>query len=235
MYTITMNEAGKNALGTELMRWVRGELERADGQPVCLTGTDDSFSAGLNLKELASLDHDGMREFLGELDALVETLFRYPGPTGAAVNGHAIAGGAILALCCDIRIGTTNPRARLGLNEVALGLRFPPRTLEVVRYRLPNQTAETVILGAGLHGPEEAMRLGLVDDLSEDPVAEVTRRLGALARHPADAYAAAKEAMRGPIGRPNPQTDRTFLEEVLPVWAGEEVRNMILGFLGKRG
>lgn len=234
MYTIAMNGPAKNALGTELMQWIRSELDRAAGQPVILTGTADAFSAGLNLKELSGLDTEGMRAFLGELDALVEALFRYPGPTGAAVNGHAIAGGAIVALCCDVRIGTPNPRARLGLNEVALGLRFPPRTLEVVRYRLPHHTAETVLLGAGLHAPAEALALGMLDALAEDPVAEATARVEALAKHPADAYAAAKEALRGAVGTPNPEADRVFLEEVLPVWAGEEVRSMILGFLGKR-
>ena len=70
MYTIAMNGPAKNALGTELMQWVRAELKQAGGQPVVLTGTADAFSAGLNLKELAGLDTEGMRAFLGELGFL---------------------------------------------------------------------------------------------------------------------------------------------------------------------
>ena len=234
MHTIRLDGPAKNALGTQMMQWIRNELVSADGRPVLITGTGDAFSAGLNLKELLTLDADGMCAFLMELDALVEALFRYPGPTAAAVNGHAIAGGCIVAMCCDIRVMTTNPRARIGLNEVALGLQFPPRTLETVRYLLPNHTAEEVILGAGLHGPGAALSLGLVHETAEDPQAVATERLAARAKLPPVAYAATKATMRDGVGLADPKNQAAFLEEVLPVWTSPQLKETILAVLGKK-
>lgn len=234
MYTIQMNGPAKNALGTEMMRWIQAELHAADGQPVLLTGTEDAFSAGLNLKELSTVDAAGMRAFLETLEETVHALFHHPAPTAAAVNGHAIAGGCVLELCCDVRVATSNPRARIGLNEVALGLVFPPRTLEMVHYRLHPGHAETVLLGAGLHAPSESLRLGLVDAIADDPVAEATSRLQALARHPAAAYRTAKQTLREGIGDLDEDVQSRFLEQVLPVWTGDELRARIDAFLNRK-
>src|SRR5687767_10403569 len=108
----------------------------AKGEPIFLTGEGDAFSAGLNLKEVTSLDAAGLARFLGVLEELVKALYEHPAPVVAWVNGHAIAGGCVMALCADVRVMTARPGARIGLNEVALGLRFPPLTLAMVRARL---------------------------------------------------------------------------------------------------
>ena len=234
MYTIEMSGPAKNALGTEMLQWLRAELAAADGRPVLLTGTGDAFSAGLNLKELASFEASGMERFLVLLEDTVHDLFHYPGPTAAAVNGHAIAGGCVLELCCDVRVATTNARARIGLNEVALGLRFPPQTLEMVRYRMPHGSTETILLGAGLFDPARALQLGLVDALADDPVAEATTRLEALASHPPAAYRAAKHTLRGSIGLRDEEVHQHFVSEVLPVWTSDELKAKLRAFLGRK-
>ena len=110
MVEITMAWKAKNALGTETMTDLRTRLRAAAGAPVLLTGTGDAFSAGLNLKEVASLDVAGMRAFLELLESLMTELFQYPGPVVAHVNGHAIAGGCILALACDHRVAAGGRR-----------------------------------------------------------------------------------------------------------------------------
>ena len=170
-----MASATKNALGTEMLDHIDAELARAGGAPVLLTGGGDAFSAGLDLREVASLDAPGMKRFLDKLEGVCARLFDYPGPTVAAVNGHAIAGGCVLTICCDLRVCTSSPRARIGLNEVALGLRFPPGIAAIVRARVPPRSVAEVVLGAGLHAPEDARRLGLVDELADD-VAGVAAR-----------------------------------------------------------
>src|SRR5258706_14578294 len=104
MKRITLEAPGKNAISSELMRRVIGELAAAKDEPVLLTGAGDVFSAGLNLKEVVSLDGSVMKTFLGLLDDLVSALFEYPGPLVALVNGHAIAGGCVLALTADWRV-----------------------------------------------------------------------------------------------------------------------------------
>src|SRR5258706_356550 len=109
---IVMNGPGKNCLGTEMMDWLLAKLREAVGAPILLTGSADAFCAGLNLKEVVSLDSVGMEAYLRKFEALAETLYTYPGPTVALINGHAIAGGCVLALCCDHQVIQDDPKIR---------------------------------------------------------------------------------------------------------------------------
>jgi enoyl-CoA hydratase/carnithine racemase len=225
---LTLEGPGKNALGTEMMDFIIAALDAADGKPILMTGSGDAFSAGLNLKEVASLDAAGMEAFLRKLDQLVLSLYNYPGPLVALVNGHAIAGGCVLALCCDRRVAVAQDRARIGLNEVALGLRFPPAVLEVVRRRLPVRHIEAVLLGAGLYGPDEAAALGLVDevvapDRARTVAEQWVTRLGA---HPPEAYAATKKDIRGEVAI-DAELDRKFVEDVLPLWTSTDLKERL--------
>lgn len=233
MHEIVLEGPAKNALGTKMMQRVRHELKNADGAPVLLTGAGDAFSAGLNLKELLGLDAEGMAAFLTELDELLTALFHYPGPTAAVVNGHAIAGGCLVQMFCDVRVAQASPSARIGLNEVGLGLAFPPKLVEMVKYRLDPRYCEEVLLRASLYGPQGALRVGLVDAVSQNARQEATRRLKFRSQNPPKAYAAAKAALRGHIGRDDPAAMKKFTEEVLPVWTSEELKDTIRGFLNR--
>ena len=229
---ITVSGPGMNALGTNLMADLLAQLDAAGDAPLLLEGAGRAFSAGLDLKEVLSLDEAGMGHFLHQLTALTQKLFRHPAPTVAAVHGHAIAGGAVLARMCDVAVAPSEGRGRIGLNEVALGLRFPPRLLRALQYRIPRRFHTEVFLEAGLHDGPSAQRVGLVDVLSpgSDP-AEVRReaiaRLTALARHPADAYAHAKAAMQRDIPVPSPHELQDFEDTALAIWAGPRIKATI--------
>jgi enoyl-CoA hydratase len=228
---IRLEAPGMNALGTPILEQVESLLDSADGQPILLTGEGPAFSAGLNLKEVADLDLEGMKTFLGRLERVSSKLFNYPAPTVACVNGHAIAGGCILAVACDWRVAANNERARIGLNEVAIGLRFPPMILRLLRHRLGGPNLEKAVLGAGLHAPAAAMALGMVDELSDDALALAQKRLDKLARHPPDAYAAAKAALRHGVTDVSAEERDAFLNEVVPVWVSEPVKAQIRAVL----
>ncbi len=230
-----MNGPAKNALGSEMMAWLLARLGEANGAPLLLTGSGDAFSAGLNLKEVAALDADGMTRFLSLLERCMSALYLYPGPTVALVNGHAIAGGCVLTLACDYRVATSDPRARIGLNEVALGVRFPPRVLRIVTDRVPAASHVPAILGAELFPPERALALGLVDEVSADAAGVARTRLGALAAHPADAYAATKRALRGAIDAAlaSDEAEAAWLRECVPIWTGDAVKERVRRVLGK--
>lgn len=183
------------------------------------------------MKEVASLDPPGMERFLTLLEELVSTLFAYPGPTVACVNGHAIAGGCVLALCCDHRIVGADPAIRIGLNEVALGVPFPPRTLAAVVHRLPPRSRDEVLLGAELHAPEAAARLGLVDEVASDPLQRARARLRFLAAHPPAAYAATKRTLRAALVAASDLHTRRLLDEIVPAWCAPAARERLLAAL----
>jgi enoyl-CoA hydratase len=235
MIEIRMDGAGKNALGTDMMLFLLERLKGAAGKPVLLTGNGDAFSAGLNLKEVAALNADKMLAFLKTFEECMAALYLYPGPVVAAVNGHAIAGGCVLTLCCDHRVMTSNPRAKIGLNETALGVRFPPRTLVAVRRRLAPQHADRVLLGAELFSPSVALGLGLVDEIADDSITAAYFRLQALAAHPSEAYAQTKADLRGSSPSdlvPDDAHDQT-LRAAAALWAGSNVKERMLRALAR--
>jgi enoyl-CoA hydratase/carnithine racemase len=235
MIEIAMNGPAKNALGRDMMAWLVERLDAAGGEAVLLTGTGDAFSAGLNLKEVLALDAEGAAAFLGLLERCMSVLYQYPGPTVALVNGHAIAGGCVLTLACDLRVATEDARARIGLNEVALGVRFPPRVMRIVRDRVPGSHHVPVILGAQLFSPQAALAHGLVDAIAADAGAVARARLAELAALPADAYAAAKRALRGAAASDlaTDEAEADWLRESVPIWTGSDVKARIRKVLGK--
>lgn len=231
MQTVVLSGPGKNALSIGIMERALDAVRRAGTEPIYLTGDGDAFSAGLNLKELAGLDLEGMTRFLGTLEDLVKALYEHPAPVVAYVNGHAIAGGCILALCADIRVFTGRDGARIGLNEVPLGLRFPPLTFSMVRSRLTAPALARVLLEGELYRAADAKELGLIDLVGEE--AEARAMLTKLAGHPRDIYAAAKLLLRPRLEIA--ESDRQmFREETIPYWASAERRAALLSVLEKR-
>ncbi|MCC6648571.1 MAG: enoyl-CoA hydratase/isomerase family protein [Polyangiaceae bacterium] len=231
MVELVLSGTPKNALSRALMERVTAEIKAAKGQPVLVRGDGDTFSAGLHLKELAALDAAAMAGFLGALEDMVDALFSHDAPLVAAIGGHAIAGGCVIALACDARVATSSQRARIGLNEVAIGLMFPPKTWRLVRHAVPPASASRVLLGGELFSPEQARALGLVDELADDPSARAAERLAELAAHPAAAYAEIKRAMRAGALDVSPGDRARYHDVVLPMWCGDELRQRLLAVL----
>ena len=111
------------------------------------------------------------RAMVGGINRLFAGWYGFPRPVVCAVNGHAIAGGLILALCADRRVGTHH--GRYGLTELAVGIPYPVVALAVVRAELTVAAARRLALGAELVGPREALELGCLDELVDDPLARV--------------------------------------------------------------
>jgi enoyl-CoA hydratase/carnithine racemase len=234
VFELVMSAPGKNALGIELMQSMLTQLEAAREKPVLLTGAGDAFSAGLNLKEVASLDRPGMQQFLETLERLIERLYLHPAPVVAWVNGHAIAGGCVLTLCADHRVAVDDPAVRIGLNEVALGLQYPPRLFNVVRRRVAPRALERVVLEAGLYPPRTALELGLIDEVATDAGTLARSRLATLAAHPREAFAVTKQALRGTALPVSAEDERRFRDELVPAWCAPAVKERVTALL-RRG
>jgi enoyl-CoA hydratase len=234
VFELVISAPGRNALSSALMERLLASLQEAAGRPLLLTGSEGAFSAGLNLKEVAGLDAAAMTRFLRLLDDLVDALYEYPGPAVACVDGHAIAGGCVLALCCDWRVASDRDDLRIGLNEVALGLEFPPKILSLARQRVPRLHLERVVLEAGLHSPAAAAALGLVDEVSADALASARAALHRLASVPRATYVATKRSLRqGALALSD--SDRHYFEHhVVPAWCAPETKARIRAALERR-
>jgi enoyl-CoA hydratase/carnithine racemase len=204
-----------NALSMAVLDLVERELDRAAGEPLLVTGEGSAFSSGLDLDELRSAAPSDVERIVTAIERTAKKLFLHPAPTVALVNGHAVAGGCLLAQCCDVRIGAADPRVRIGMTGVAVGLTYPPFVLAVLGRRLSPPQLETVLLGSERHSPDQALRLGLLDAIGDDPRALATSELGARAKLPRAAYAAAKRALREPAFATAAPAD-----VVVPGWTG---------------
>jgi enoyl-CoA hydratase len=160
-------EHGKvQAIDLELLRELDDALARAEEDTtgaVVLTGTGTSFSAGVNLFRLCEGGAAYAREFLPLLSSVLLRAFAFPRPMVAAVNGHAIAGGAILAWCADIRVMAAGT-ARIGIPELKVGVPFPAAPLEIARLAAGPHFGRLAFLGETLL-PEDALPRRLVDEV----------------------------------------------------------------------
>ncbi|MDE2712283.1 MAG: enoyl-CoA hydratase/isomerase family protein [Acidobacteriota bacterium] len=235
-----MRHGPANALDPVLVARLRASLDEAEasGRPLVLTGNDRFFSAGLDLAGLPE-DRGEMGAFVDAFDELVRRLFLFPCPTVAAVNGHAVAGGAILATACDVRIGATGAY-RIGVSEVQLGVIFPAVAFEVLRAAIPPERTAEVLLRGRLTGPEDALANGFLHELAEPEslavrAAERAEELGAL---PREAYAHTKRELRGGFADRALSQAAAKRERFLDTWfSGESKarRTAILGRGKKRG
>ncbi|UCG75876.1 MAG: enoyl-CoA hydratase/isomerase family protein [Gemmatimonadota bacterium] len=183
-----------------------GELERAldevagdaRAQAVVLAGSEGCFSAGLDLKALPAYGPEEQRELVLGFGRALVRLYAYPRPVVAAVDGHAIAGGLILAIACDYRVGGRGAY-RFGLTEVRVGVPFPLTPLELVRAELRPEVARRLVLGSATEGPEAALGWGALDELVR-PGAVEARALevaAELAQLPPRTYGRTKHLLRG--------------------------------------
>jgi enoyl-CoA hydratase len=187
----TLDEALLEALGDA----IDGARETSAVRAVVLTGAGAFFSGGFDLAA-PRRDADATRALAVLYRDVHLKLLTLPKPTLAAVAGHAIAGGLVLVLACDYRLGADGPY-QLGLNEVAIGASFPRAALEIVRLRLPHPRAAELLLGAALYPAAQAARLGIIDELLAPDVLfdTVLRRAARMGAFPRDAYAHTKAAL----------------------------------------
>jgi enoyl-CoA hydratase len=201
---LTLDRPPANAITPQLLADLTAALDAARYddrvRAVVLTGEGRFFSAGLDLRggiDLAAAITPGSTAdpFAALRDCLLAFL-RFPKPTVMMLGGHAIAGGLILVLACDYRLGLDG-EYRIGLNEVEIGASFPRAAFEIVRLRLTHQQASELLLGAALYPAEQATRLGVVDEMLSADVFEATvmRRAARLGAFPGDAYAHTKAAL----------------------------------------
>jgi len=198
--TLRLAHGKASALDIELaeaLALALAEAAASDAKAVVLTGTGSIFSAGVDLFRVLDGGKEYAERFYGALCRVLLDLFAFPKPLIVAANGHAIAGGCIFTLAGDYRLMAAG-NGRIGVPELLVGVPFPPSVLEAVRFAVPPQHLQMLLYTARTFTPDDALRLGIIDEVTEP--AGLIARAEELAVHfaslPERAFALAKRQLR---------------------------------------
>ena len=225
-----------SAMDIELGEAFLREMQDAAAAPikaVIVTGTGSSFSAGVDLFRVVNDGPEYGRRFLPVLDGFLRAALTLPKPMVAAVNGHAIAGGCILAACCDHRI-MVEGSGRIGIPELAVGVPFPALPLQIMSARLTDAALRDLVFTGRTVQVDEARALGLVDEkcpagMLIDRALETAERLAAI---PAAAFALTKEAFYTPILE-RTESLADLNTRVVDAWMQQQTYDTIRAYLEK--
>lgn len=235
--TLRLNRGKANALDLELateLESVFDELARSDARAVILTGTGKIFSAGVDLFRVLDEGAPYTTRFLAVLDSMFRKVFEFPKPLVTAVNGHAIAGGCLLAISGDARL-MAEGNGRIGVPELLVGVPFPVYALEMVRLTLQGRTLDQFVYRGTTALPDEARDAGLIDTVApleglHDLAMDEAMRLGAIAP---DAFRLAKSQLRGSASRSVALLGDDPDAEIVRIWTSEPTRLAIREYLDR--
>jgi enoyl-CoA hydratase len=189
------------------------------------------FCPGLDLRELFLLDRERMTRFVGRFCDMYRKLYEFPKPVAAALRGHAVAGGCVLALCADWRVLRDGPDggAMIGLNEVRLGVGLPWGVVALIKASVPAALeAEVALLGKNFSG-REAVEAGLVHSLAPlDEVESAARaKLSEFAAKDPAAFAAIKRSLKSTTAASMRDGDRALSAEFVDLWFSDATRTLV--------
>jgi enoyl-CoA hydratase len=219
-----------NALDLELLLAITDAMHSVDqASAVVITGTGSAFSAGVDLQRIVAGGPSYVREYIPALSESVMAIFDHAGPVVAAVNGHAIAGGCVIAAACDIRLMS---QGKIGLAELSVGVPFPRVPIEIMRHAI-GPAVGPLVLTAPLLDPAQAKSIGLVQDVCEadvllDSAVDCARRM---ARIPAYVFSFSKRELHQPA-RDRITAHGGDEEAVLEMWSSDRTRDGIIRYLG---
>lgn len=234
---LAMAHGKVNALDIEFCDALAGrfnDLRRLDAKAIVLTGKDGIFSAGVDLKRLSAGGADYTRQFLPALHRLFDAVFFHPKPVIAAVNGHAIAGGCVLACCADRRI-MARDAGRIGVTEILVGVPFPALAFEIVRFAVPPRYLSEFTLSGATYATDEAQRLGWVNEVTDS--GQLINRAIAAAKElsllsPA-AFAQTKLQIRQPVAERLKKSGEATDKAVTDIWAAPATLSYIREYVAR--
>lgn len=199
--TVTLNRAPVNSLNLELLTAISktlDDLQNNKSRGMILTSSSPTvFSAGLDITEMYKPEAARLRDFWSTLQDVWLKLYGSPFATAAAITGHAPAGGCLLAMCCEYRVML--PKCTIGLNETQLGIVAPSWFMATMKNTISSREAEKALTLGTLFSTEDALRIGLVDEIAvdkADAIAKSEAFLGRFKKIPPMARALTKQNFR---------------------------------------
>jgi enoyl-CoA hydratase len=234
---VTLAHGKASALDIELCEALTKcfeELRAPEIRAVVLTGQGRIFSAGVDLVRLSSGGTDYVRKFLPVMNRAFDAVFFLPKPLVAALNGHAIAGGCVLACCADRRL-MARGGGRIGVTELLVGVPFPALAFEIVRAAVPSRHFAEFTLGGATYEADDALTRGWVDEIVEaDALMEnamaAARRLASL---PTFAFAQTKTQMRQPVVERLERSGAAIDKIATEIWAAAETLDRVRDYVAR--
>lgn len=232
---LAMTHGKANAMDPEFCEGIAARfaaLERSGAAAVVLTGRGRIFSAGVDLVRALDGGPAYFRRLLPALSKAFEAVFFAPFPVIAAINGHAVAGGCVLACCADRRM-MANKSGRVGVPELSVGLPFPTLAMEIMRFAVSRHHLQEIILSASTYPPQDALHRGLIDELVDPP--GLLDRAVVAAQHfiaiRPEAFNIAKRQIRQPVADRYKSEAARFESAVNDLWYAEQAFERIRDYV----
>lgn len=232
--TVKLNRGKVHALNEEMVDKIHicfKNLEKDDSvKSVILTGAGKFFSFGLDIPELYSYSKDDFALFLKKFTNLYTYLFIFPKPIVAAINGHAIAGGCMLANACDFRI-MTDSKARISLNEITFGSSVFAGSVEILKFLVGGRNAEKILLSGNMYSAEQAIELGLIDQISssEEFMSDATGIAEDFSGKDSAAFKSIKSLLRMPVWEEMNRRESESIKKFNDIWYSDSTRAQTKG------
>lgn len=232
--TLTISRGKVNAFNESLVEEIDkcfADMETDSAvKGVVLRGNGSFFSFGFDIPEFLGYSKAEFTRFLTKFSALCTRIYLFPKPVAAALNGHTIAGGCLLAMTCDYRI-MVKGKAKIGLNEITFGAPMFTGGAEMLKSLVGNRNAERILLFGGMYSAEEAQGLGLIDEAVEEAdLQERARKITLeLSQKDPAPFRIVKWLIRKPVAEKMAQGGEISLREFVDVWYSENTWTKLQG------
>ncbi len=228
---LTLNSGVTNPISLQLVQdfeAILPELESSECQGVVIYGGEKFFSMGLNLPELLQLDQEDMTDFFTRFDSVCYRIFTLNKPTMSVIEGHAVAGGAVLALMTDYRYATTTDK-QFGLNEIKIGVPVPYLTSLVVHAITSAKDAKEMLYTGDFVPFSKGCEIGVIDKtiMGDKLYAEVEEKISQLSQHNSNTFVAMKNNQIEKIKELYLKNKDAKNQEFIDCWFEPKVRKLL--------
>jgi enoyl-CoA hydratase/carnithine racemase len=225
--TVTLSRGKVNALNEPMVEELTKALEDLaidnEVKSIIFTGSGKFFSFGFDVPEFLRYSKSDFISYLEKFTNLYTNIFQFPKPVIAALNGHTIAGGCMLATACDFRLMVTG-KAKISLNEITFGSTVLAGSVEMLKYCVGSRNSQSILYSGAMYSAEEACQLGLVDQVSsEDALTEDARKVAQdLAQKDSLAFRGIKHLLRKPAAEQMIKREKHAILEFVDIWYSEQ-------------
>lgn len=232
--TVILSRGKVNALNEpmidEITHVFEGLEKDQEVKSIILTGEGKFFSFGFDISEFFDYSKDAFLAFLRKFTDLYTLMFMFQKPIVAALNGHTIAGGCVLATTCDYRMMVSG-KAKISLNEIGFGSSVFAGSVKMLKFLVGSRNTELILYSGAMYSAEEASQLGLVDQISpqESLTENANKVAGDFAKKDGVAFRSIKAHLRKSVAEGMIKREKEGNREFADIWYSEDTRKKLKG------